>query len=51
VKAINDPAIKEKMLAQGFVPGGMKPDEFQKFVGDEMDKWTKVAKDAGAKID
>jgi tripartite-type tricarboxylate transporter receptor subunit TctC len=51
VKAINDPAIKEKMLAQGFVPGGMKPEEMQTFVGSEMDKWTKVAKDAGAKID
>ena len=50
-KAINEPTIKEKMLTQGFVPGGMKPTEFQKFVGDEMDKWTKVAKDAGAKID
>jgi tripartite-type tricarboxylate transporter receptor subunit TctC len=50
-KAINEPGIKEKMLAQGFVPGGMKPDEMQKFVGDEMDKWTKVAKDAGAKVD
>jgi tripartite-type tricarboxylate transporter receptor subunit TctC len=50
-KAINEPGIKEKMLVQGFVPGGMKPEEFQKFVGDEMDKWTKVAKDAGATID
>jgi tripartite-type tricarboxylate transporter receptor subunit TctC len=50
-KAINDPAIKEKMLTQGFVPGGMKPGEMQAFVGWEMDKWTKVAKDAGAKID
>jgi tripartite-type tricarboxylate transporter receptor subunit TctC len=51
LKAINEPAIKEKMLAQGFVTGGMKPGEMQKFVGDEMDKWTKVAKDAGAKVD
>jgi tripartite-type tricarboxylate transporter receptor subunit TctC len=51
VKAINDPAIKEKMLAQGFVPGGMKPEAMQAFVGAEMDKWTKVAKDAGAKVD
>jgi tripartite-type tricarboxylate transporter receptor subunit TctC len=51
VKAINEPAVKEKMLAQGFVPGGMKPDDMQAFVGAEMDKWTKVAKDAGAKID
>lgn len=50
-KAINDPAIKEKFLAQGFVPGGMRPAEMQAFVGAEMDKWIKVAKDAGAKID
>ena len=50
-KAINEPAIKDKMLTQGFVPGGMKPEGMQAFVGAEMDKWTKVAKDAGAKID
>lgn len=50
-KAINEPTIKDKMLTQGFVPGGMKPEEMQAFVGAKMDKWTKVAKDAGAKID
>lgn len=51
VKALNDPTIKEKMLAQGFVPGGMSPAEMSKFVSAEIDKWVKVAKDAGAKID
>ncbi len=50
-KAINSPAVKDRLLAQGFVPGGMKPAEMQAFVTAEMAKWTKVAKDAGAKID
>lgn len=50
-KAIAEPAIRDKFLAQGFVPGGMKPAEMQAFVAAEMAKWTKVAKDAGAKVD
>ena len=51
VKALADPAIKERLASTGFVPGGNAPADQQKFVGDEMDKWAKVAKAAGAKID
>ena len=51
VKALDDPAIKEKLLSQGFVPGGMKPAAMAAFIDSEITKWTKVAKDAGAKID
>lgn len=49
--AIHTPALEEKFLAQGFVPGGMKPAEMQAFVAAEMAKWTRVARDAGAKVD
>ena len=51
VKALADPAIKEQLLAQVFVPGGMGPADMQTFVGDEIEKWTKVVQDAGAKVD
>jgi tripartite-type tricarboxylate transporter receptor subunit TctC len=50
-KAIESPAVKERLVAQGFIPGGMKPADMQAFVTAEMAKWTKVANDAGAKID
>ncbi len=51
VKALNQPTVKERLISTGFVLGGMTPADMQTFVGDEMDKWSKVAKAAGAKID
>jgi tripartite-type tricarboxylate transporter receptor subunit TctC len=51
VKALSEPPIKERLLAQGFVPGGMPPADMAKFIDAEITKWTKVAKDAGAKVD
>jgi tripartite-type tricarboxylate transporter receptor subunit TctC len=50
-KALHSPAIKDKLLANGFVPEGISSEEFTAFVSAEVDKWTKVAKDAGAKVD
>ena len=50
-KALHGAAIKEKLLANGFVPEGNSSAEFTAFVTAEVDKWTKVAKEAGAQID
>ena len=50
-KALHSPAMKDKLLANGFVPEGIPPADFSAFVSAEVDKWTKVAKDAGAKVD
>ena len=47
----HSPAMKDKLLANGFVPEGIPPADFSAFVSAEVDKWTKVAKDAGAKVD
>lgn len=49
--ALHSPGLKDKLLANGFVPEGIPPAQYQKYVADEMDKWTAVAKAAGAKID
>jgi tripartite-type tricarboxylate transporter receptor subunit TctC len=45
-RALNSPAIKDKLVAQGFVMGGNTPAEQAKFVSDEMDKWKAVAESA-----
>jgi tripartite-type tricarboxylate transporter receptor subunit TctC len=45
-KALANPAIKDKLIEQGFVMGGNTPAEQAKFVSDEMDKWKKVAETA-----
>ena len=50
-KALNAPALKERLLAQGATPSGMAPAEFAKFIGAETAKWAKVVKASGAAVD
>ncbi|MES2943996.1 MAG: tripartite tricarboxylate transporter substrate binding protein [Pseudomonadota bacterium] len=50
-KSLNTPAIKEKMLAQGAIPGGTTPQEFTRQIDSEIKKWALVVKASGAKVD
>ena len=50
-KALNTPAIKDKMLAQGAIPSGNTPQEFAKLIDSEITKWAQVVKASGAKVD
>ena len=50
-KALNSPAIKEKLLAQGAIPSGNTPAEFASFIDAEIRKWAPVVKASGAKVD
>lgn len=50
-KAMNNPAVKEKLLAQGAIPGGNTPAEFSKMIASEIKKWAQVVKVSGAKVD
>jgi tripartite-type tricarboxylate transporter receptor subunit TctC len=50
-KALNTPAIKEKLLAQGAIPSGNTPAEFAKLIDSEIAKWAQVVKVSGAKVD
>lgn len=50
-KSLSTPVIKEKMLAQGAIPGGMTSAEFAKFIDAEHKKWAQVVKASGAKVD
>ena len=50
-KALNAPAIKEKLLAQGAIPSGNTPAEFAKHIDAEHKKWAQVVKASGAKVD
>lgn len=51
VKAMQQPDMKQIWEAQGATIGGQTPAEFAKFVHSEIEKWGKVVKDAGIKID
>ena len=50
-KSLSSPAIKEKLLAQGAIPGGNTPAEFAKMIDSEIAKWAPVVKASGAKVD
>lgn len=50
-KALNQPEVKAKLAAQGFVVETPSPEDTAKFVADEIDKWTKVARSANVSIE
>lgn len=50
-KAMQQPAIKERLLTLGAIPGGNSPAEFVRFIDSEITKWAPVVKASGAKVD
>ncbi len=50
-KAMALPAVKERLLAQGAIPGGNSPAEFAQQIDAEITKWAGVVKASGAKVD
>jgi len=50
-KALVSPALKERLLSQGAIPGGGSSAEFASFIAAESKKWAQVVKISGAKVD
>ncbi len=50
-KALALPAVKDRLVSQGAIPGGGTPAEFAKMIEVETKKWAQVVKASGAKID
>ena len=50
-KALGSAALKERLQAQGAIPGGNTPAEFSALIAAETTKWAKVVKASGAKVD
>jgi tripartite-type tricarboxylate transporter receptor subunit TctC len=51
VKSVNTPAVREKLVEAGSDPLTMTPDEFTKFLRADIEKWGRVVKAAGVKVD
>lgn len=51
VAAMNDPGIREKLEQVGFVVVAGSPQEFSRFITDEIQKWGDTVKKSGAKMD
>jgi tripartite-type tricarboxylate transporter receptor subunit TctC len=49
-KVLNRPDVKEAWAKQGVEPLMMTPAEFDKYVRGDIEKWAKVIKDAGIKM-
>jgi len=51
VRALNSPDVREKMLAQGAEPSPTTPSEFAAFIAKEREKYARIVKASGAKVD
>ncbi|HTO47655.1 MAG TPA: tripartite tricarboxylate transporter substrate binding protein [Burkholderiales bacterium] len=51
VKALEQPDLRQRLASQGAEPLTSTPDEFAVYLRSEIDKWAKVVKAAGMKVD
>jgi len=51
VSTLADPAVRDRILAQGSVIVGSTPQEFETHIKADLAKWAKVAKETGIKAD
>ena len=51
VKAVSLPSVKERYLAQGAEVVGSSPQEFSKYIRDELKRWGEVIKSAGITLE
>jgi tripartite-type tricarboxylate transporter receptor subunit TctC len=51
VKALNSPAVRDRLQKLGAEPVGSSPDEFRRLLEREQVLWAQVVKDSGAKVD
>ena len=50
-KALQNAEVKEKLAQQGAEPLGSTPEEYGAYVRKEIDRWGKLVKQAGVKVD
>jgi tripartite-type tricarboxylate transporter receptor subunit TctC len=50
-KALSAPDVREKLLAQGAEPLGNSPEEFRAYIRAEIEKWGRVVRASGARVD
>jgi tripartite-type tricarboxylate transporter receptor subunit TctC len=49
VKALAEPDIRSRIIADGSEPVGSSPAEFRAFMTADLDKWARLVKQSGAK--
>jgi len=51
VKIVNRPELREEWAKQGANPMTMTPDEFGRYLNEDIAKWERIVKISGAKVD
>jgi tripartite-type tricarboxylate transporter receptor subunit TctC len=51
VKALNTPAVRERLERLGAEPVGGSPEEFRKLLENEQKLWARVVRESGAKVE
>ena len=49
-RALEDPKVREFMLASGYDPCSTSPEEFRRFIQDELKRFSEIARRTGIKI-
>ena len=50
-KALASPALRNLLLSEGAIPGGMASAEFAGYIAAEIRRWSRVVKRSGAKVE
>lgn len=50
-RELESPDMKERLLAQGFEPSWSTPEQFGALIKSEIERWSKVVKVSGAKVE
>jgi tripartite-type tricarboxylate transporter receptor subunit TctC len=48
--ALNDPDMRAKLAQSGVTPAPSSPDQFARYLKDEIERWTKVIREKGIKL-
>ena len=51
VKILNQPDVRGRIEADGSEPVGSSPEDFRRFMHADLNKWAKLVKESGAKLD
>lgn len=49
--ALKDPELQKKLADQGADVAGSTPEQFGKLIRDDLDRWGKIVRESGAKLD
>jgi tripartite-type tricarboxylate transporter receptor subunit TctC len=50
-RVLNEPKVRELILERGSIPDPRTPQQYARFIQDEIEKWGKVARTANVKLD